>query len=660
MGAKPVSEAGRRRGDIRFATSAASLALALGLGCGMSDEPVGLSQGPLRLVTVTKSRLLGFRADAAFSKHQEGGADLCPFVPPGLPAGASYSLDVSGMASLRVAMGADFTFSYDKDAISAGATLPVSVTYTPTSDGSPNIHIQFPVTFTAEGCIADCFLPDVCGSITIGCDFEAGPMNFVAPLDGDAAITVPVTSCSVGLSVAGVVDIGSAHVEGNITLARVPVTNPGIGGAAAAFVASGPANPPPVPLLQWSAAGQAQTADLDLASPLPGAADINLSLSPVVHWLATSGDLRLVITLSGLFHDIGVGDPSPITLFSGNLGPVYTSIGLDTQISDAVTDAIGFDPGFGAAIAGGDVPVPLTDPQLQEIGLGSPPTFGSVDFSFSTDITPPTTTASLDPLPTPFGWNNTSVTVTLTASDPGGTGVANIKYSATGAQTIANTTVPGSSASFVVSVPGITIVTFRATDLADNVEAAQTVVVRIDEQAPTITIVQPAATTYPHSVTLALDYGVIDTGGSGLDVVTVLLDGSPTLAGHGLDSGQAIDLLTELPLGTHVFSITATDRAGNVSSQSVAFEIIVTPESIKDDVTQFLAAGKIKNAGLANSLLAKLNAAANARERGQCHVAAHLYEAFIHELEAQSGKGVDATAAAIMIADAQYLIDHCP
>jgi hypothetical protein len=34
--------------------------------------------------------------------------------------------------------------------------------------------------------------------------------------------------------------------------------------------------------------------------------------------------------------------------------------------------------------------------------------------------------------------------------------------------------------------------------------------------------------------------------------------------------------------------------------------------------------------------------------------------AFISELSAQSGKGVDATAAAIMVADAQYLIVHCP
>jgi hypothetical protein len=77
-------------------------------------------------------------------------------------------------------------------------------------------------------------------------------------------------------------------------------------------------------------------------------------------------------------------------------------------------------------------------------------------------------------------------------------------------------------------------------------------------------------------------------------------------------------------------------------------------------VTQFLGAGKIKNNGEANALLAKLNAAANARAAGNCAVANNAYQAFISELNAQSGNGVDAAAAAIMIGDAQYLMAHGP
>jgi hypothetical protein len=180
-----------------------------------------------------------------------------------------------------------------------------------------------------------------------------------------------------------------------------------------------------------------------------------------------------------------------------------------------------------------------------------------------------------------------------------------------------------------------------------------------DTTAPAIAISQPASITYVHSATLTLGYTVTDVC-TGVNRFTPTMDTLATLAGHGLPSGQMIKLLTEMTLGQHTFSIAAVDNAGNADASSVTFTIIVTADSIKDDVRQFLQSGAIKNAGEANSLLAKLDAAASARARGNCSAAANLYQAFIHELQAQSGKGVDATAAAIMIADAQYLIAHCP
>jgi len=50
----------------------------------------------------------------------------------------------------------------------------------------------------------------------------------------------------------------------------------------------------------------------------------------------------------------------------------------------------------------------------------------------------------------------------------------------------------------------------------------------------------------------------------------------------------------------------------------------------------------------------------SARAKGDCGTAANNYRAFINELQAQLGKGVNADAANLMIADAQYLIAHCP
>lgn len=189
-------------------------------------------------------------------------------------------------------------------------------------------------------------------------------------------------------------------------------------------------------------------------------------------------------------------------------------------------------------------------------------------------------------------------------------------------------------------------------------ETVHTATYYLDTTAPTIAIVQPTATQYVHSATLTLDYSVSD-GGSGVKAFTPTLDGSTTLSGHGLQSGQAINLLTELPLGTHTFKVDAQDNVDNQSSSSVTFEIIVTAESIKDDVRQLIASGAI-TLDEGNSLLGLLDAAAQARARGDCATASRIYQSLINELQAQSGKQVTPTAATIMIADTQYLMSHCP
>jgi hypothetical protein len=192
-------------------------------------------------------------------------------------------------------------------------------------------------------------------------------------------------------------------------------------------------------------------------------------------------------------------------------------------------------------------------------------------------------------------------------------------------------------------------------------ETAHSRLVYLDNTPPQITINQPTMNSYPHSATLTLSYNVTDGPGSGVQSVTPTMDGAATLPdGTGLASGQLISLLTQMTLGTHTFSIAAVDNVNNADTKSVVFSIVVTPQSIEGDVTQFLQNGAIKNAGVANSLLAKLDSAAAARTRGQCGTAANIYQAFINELQAQSGNGVAPAAAAIMIADAQYLVANCP
>ena len=83
-----------------------------------------------------------------------------------------------------------------------------------------------------------------------------------------------------------------------------------------------------------------------------------------------------------------------------------------------------------------------------------------------------------------------------------------------------------------------------------------------------------------------------------------------------------------------------------------------TPQSIIHDVNQLQASGAITLN--TNSLLAGLNNALSDRNSGKCGPAGNAYSAFIKEVIAQTGKGIIPAAAAILIADAQYLEAHCP
>lgn len=101
------------------------------------------------------------------------------------------------------------------------------------------------------------------------------------------------------------------------------------------------------------------------------------------------------------------------------------------------------------------------------------------------DTADPTTTAEPSPQPNANGWNSSDVTVSLNATDDtGGSGVKEITYSATGAQPIASTTLPGNTAPVNITVEGETTITYFAKDNAGNTEVDQTLTVKLDRTAP--------------------------------------------------------------------------------------------------------------------------------------------------------------------------------
>ena len=284
------------------------------------------------------------------------------------------------------------------------------------------------------------------------------------------------------------------------------------------------------------------------------------------------------------------------------------------------------------------------------------------------DHEPPTVTLQTSAVsPT----NRNVLSFTGSAND-GGSSVASVEISLDDGQTwhaatASDGTFDGVTEAFAFTTgilpDGSYAVRARATDGSGNVTpgvAQPRIEILVDTTPPAITIVEPQAAAYAHSATLVLSYAADDGAGSGVKSVTATMDGSPMLSGHGLASGQSIDLLTELALGSHAFAVTSEDNAGNAATRTVTFAIVVTAESIKGDVTAFTTSGAINQANWASSLLDKLTTAASYRASGDCVDADATYQAFINEVNAQTGKKVSPFAAAIMIGDAQYLIAHCP
>src|SRR5262245_4708957 len=99
-----------------------------------------------------------------------------------------------------------------------------------------------------------------------------------------------------------------------------------------------------------------------------------------------------------------------------------------------------------------------------------------------------------------------------------------------------------------------------------NLESRRIETLMLHYTPPGGTIDQPQATTYIHSAILTLSYSVSHGTGSGVASFTPSIDGATTLPGGvGLQSGQPIDLLTELAPGTHTFRVSETNNVGNTS-----------------------------------------------------------------------------------------------
>jgi hypothetical protein len=184
------------------------------------------------------------------------------------------------------------------------------------------------------------------------------------------------------------------------------------------------------------------------------------------------------------------------------------------------------------------------------------------------DLIPPVTTAQAVPGPNGYGWNRVSVSVTLhTQDNAGGFGVRDITYSASGAQSIASTTVIGDTATFVISNEGITTITYHGRDQALNVESTKTLVLNIDLTNPTVVL----GTAYP---------APNGAGWNNTDV-NVPFTATDALSGIASTTPPSSPLVLSTEGAAVTGTVTAVDKADNVTSVTTpAFKIDKTPPVI--------------------------------------------------------------------------------
>lgn len=187
--------------------------------------------------------------------------------------------------------------------------------------------------------------------------------------------------------------------------------------------------------------------------------------------------------------------------------------------------------------------------------------FGTL--GWGADTTPPTSTAAVNPTPNAGGWNNTPVTVTITATDdPGGSGVQKICYELTRDGTVVDEgEVGGDMVQVQIETQGIYTLEFWAVDNAGNPETPHnTLQIKIDRTPPVVFIETPSdGAEYLLHQPVEADWFAFDNL-SGIDTAE-----GTTLFGE--------EILTE-EAGFHTFVVNAVDKAGNVTTVEVNYHVV--------------------------------------------------------------------------------------
>jgi peptidoglycan/xylan/chitin deacetylase (PgdA/CDA1 family) len=175
------------------------------------------------------------------------------------------------------------------------------------------------------------------------------------------------------------------------------------------------------------------------------------------------------------------------------------------------------------------------------------------------DTTPPTSSISCNSSTCSSGWYAAPVSVSLSAVDSGGSGVAFIRYTTDGSEPSVSSLVY--SAPFTVS--STTTVKYRAWDNAGNVETTNTQLIQIDTTAPQVTLTSPVNGATVSGV-VRLEATATDVG-LGVSRVDFYVDGkivgTATLVPYRVNWNTNNN--RQVTRGSHTIYAIAVDRAGN-------------------------------------------------------------------------------------------------
>jgi peptidoglycan/xylan/chitin deacetylase (PgdA/CDA1 family) len=174
------------------------------------------------------------------------------------------------------------------------------------------------------------------------------------------------------------------------------------------------------------------------------------------------------------------------------------------------------------------------------------------------DTTAPVTQIRCDGATCQSGFYDHSVSATLSATDTGGSGLKEIRYTTNGS----NPTTSSTLYTGPIPVNSTTTIKYRAWDNAGNAEAVKSQAISIDTAKPTSSILCDdaacSASFYNHSVSATLSGN--DTGGSGLKNIRYTTNGTDPTASSPIYSGA-------IPVNsTTTIKWRAEDNAGNIES----------------------------------------------------------------------------------------------